>query len=192
MSTEAKLDLPKLDLKATVNLPNTPFPQKGNLPQNEPIRLQKWEAMKLYERLQEARAAAPLYVLHDGPPYANGRIHMGHVLNKVLKDFCVKSRSMMGFRAPYIPGWDCHGLPIEIKVEEALGSKKHEMHTLEIRRAARKHAEKFIALQAADFKRLGIFGEWDRPYLTMNYKYQADIVRTFGKFVEKGSVYKGS
>jgi isoleucyl-tRNA synthetase len=148
--------------------------------------------MDLYHRLQETRAGAPLYVLHDGPPYANGRIHLGHVLNKVLKDFCVKSRSMMGFRAPYIPGWDCHGLPIEIKVEEALGAKKHEMHTIEIRRAARKHAEKFIALQAADFKRLGIFGEWERPYLTMNYKYQADIVRTFGKFVEKGSVYKGS
>ncbi|MDQ3012524.1 MAG: class I tRNA ligase family protein, partial [Acidobacteriota bacterium] len=187
MSTEAKLDL-----KSTVNLPNTQFAQKGNLPQNEPIRLQKWEAMKLYERLQKERADAPLYVLHDGPPYANGRIHVGHVLNKVLKDFCVKSRSMMGYRAPYIPGWDCHGLPIEIKVEEALGSKKHEMPAIEIRRAARKHAEKFIALQAADFKRLGIFGEWDRPYLTMNFKYQADIVRTFGKFVEKGSVYKGS
>lgn len=186
MSTEAKLDL-----KATVNLPKTNFPQKGNLPQNEPIRLQKWNAMDIYAKLREARAGRPLYVLHDGPPYANGRIHTGHVLNKVLKDFCVKSRSMMGNWAPYVPGWDCHGLPIEIKVEEALGSKKHEMPAIEIRHAARKHAEKFVALQAEDFKRLGIFGEWDNPYLTMNYKYQADIVRVFGKFVEKGSVYKG-
>ncbi len=187
MSTEAKLDL-----KATVNLPKTDFPQKGNLPQNEPKRLQKWEAMDIYARLREARAGRPLFVLHDGPPYANGKIHLGHVLNKVLKDIVVKSRSMMGFWAPYVPGWDCHGLPIEIKVEEALGAKKHEMPVVEIRRAARKHAEKFIASQREDFKRLGILGEWERPYQTMNFKYQADIVRSFGKFVERGSVYKGS
>lgn len=187
MSTEAKLDL-----KATVNLPKTDFPQKGNLPQNEPKRLQKWDAMDIYARLREARAGRPLFVLHDGPPYANGKIHLGHVLNKVLKDIVVKSRSMMGYWAPYVPGWDCHGLPIEIKVEEALGAKKHEMPVVEIRRAARKHAEKFIASQREDFKRLGILGEWDRPYQTMNFKYQADIVRSFGKFVERGSVYKGS
>ncbi|MBS1787050.1 MAG: isoleucine--tRNA ligase [Acidobacteria bacterium] len=186
MSTEAKLDL-----KSTVNLPKTDFPQKGNLPQNEPIRLQKWDAMNLYAKLREVRAGKPLYVLHDGPPYANGRLHIGHILNKTLKDFCVKSRSMMGYWAPYVPGWDCHGLPIEIKVEEALGSKKHEMPAIEIRRAARKHAEKFIAIQREDFKRAGIFGEWDNPYQTMNFKYQADIVRCFSTFVEKGSVYKG-
>lgn len=181
----------KLDLKTTVNLPNTEFPQKGNLPQNEPIRLQKWDAMDLYSRLREVRAGKPLYVLHDGPPYANGRLHIGHILNKTLKDFCVKSRSMMGYWAPYVPGWDCHGLPIEIKVEEALGSKKHDMPPVEIRRAARKHAEKFLAIQRDDFKRAGILGEWDNPYQTMNFKYQASIVRSFGKFVEKGSVYKG-
>ncbi|MCI0390375.1 MAG: isoleucine--tRNA ligase [Acidobacteria bacterium] len=180
-----------LDLKTTLNLPDTPFPLKGNLAQNEPVRLKKWEGMKLYELLREMRAGKPLYVLHDGPPYANGRIHLGTVLNKVLKDFCVKSRSMMGYWAPYVPGWDCHGLPIEIKVEEELGSKKHKMPVIEIRRAARKHAEKFIDLQRADFKRLGILGEWENPYQTMNPKYQADIVRVFGKFVEKGSVYKG-
>ena len=191
MSTEAKLDLPKVDLKATVNLPNTDFPQKGNLPQNEPIRLQKWDAMNIYAKLREVRAGKPVYVLHDGPPYANGRLHIGHILNKTLKDFCVKSRSMMGYWAPYVPGWDCHGLPIEIKVEEALGSKKHDMPPVEIRRAARKHAEKFIGIQREDFKRAGIFGEWDNPYQTMNFKYQADIVRSFSKFVEKGSVYKG-
>lgn len=180
-----------LDLKSTVNLPSTGFPQKGNLPQNEPGRLKKWDEMGLYERLREARAGRPLFVLHDGPPYANGRIHLGHVLNKVLKDFCIKSRSMMGYWTPYVPGWDCHGLPIEIKVEEDLGSNKIDMPAIEIRRAARKHAEKFIALQRDDFKRLGILGEWDRPYQTMNFKYQAEIVRVFAKFVEAGSVYKG-
>jgi isoleucyl-tRNA synthetase len=180
-----------LDLKTTVNLPDTPFPQRGNLPQNEPARLKKWEAMNLYELLRNARAGKPLFVLHDGPPYANGRIHLGTALNKVLKDFCIKSRSMMGYWAPYVPGWDCHGLPIEIKVEEELGAKKHQMPLIDIRRAARKHAEKFIDLQREDFKRLGIMGEWATPYKTMNPKYQADIVRVFGKFVEKGSVYKG-
>jgi len=180
-----------LDLKTTVNLPDTPFPQRGNLPQNEPVRLKKWEGMNLYELLRKARAGRPLYVLHDGPPYANGRIHLGTALNKVLKDFCIKSRAMMGFWTPYVPGWDCHGLPIEIKVEEELGAKKHQMPVIEIRRAARKHADKFVDLQRQDFKRLGILGEWENPYKTMNPKYQADIVRVFGKFVEQGSVYKG-
>ncbi|HKQ78402.1 MAG TPA: isoleucine--tRNA ligase [Blastocatellia bacterium] len=186
METEAKVDL-----KTTLKLPETPFPLKGNLAQNEPIRLKKWEEMDLYERLREVRAGQPLFVLHDGPPYANGLIHLGHVLNKVLKDFCVKSRSMMGYWTPYIPGWDCHGLPIEIQVDKALGAKKGEMSKLEIRRAARKHAEKFLALQREDFKRLGIFGEWENPYMTMDPKYQATIVRVFGKFVEEGSIYKG-
>jgi isoleucyl-tRNA synthetase len=180
-----------VELKNTVNLPKTDFPLKGNLAQNEPLRLKKWEELKLYDRLREARAGQPLFVLHDGPPYANGRIHLGHVLNKVLKDFVVKSRSMMGHWAPYVPGWDCHGLPIEIKVEEELGAKKHEMAVIDIRRAARKHAEKFVALQREDFKRLGILGEWENPYETMNFRYQADIVRVFGRFVERGSVYKG-
>jgi isoleucyl-tRNA synthetase len=186
METEAKFDL-----KTTVNLPETSFPLKGNLAQNEPARLKKWEAMDVYERLREVRQGKPLYVLHDGPPYANGRIHLGTALNKILKDFCVKSRSMMGYWAPYIPGWDCHGLPIEIQVDKALGAKKNQMSKLEIRRAARKHAEKFLDLQREDFKRLGIFGEWDDPYMTMDPKYQATIIRVFGKFVEKGSIYKG-
>jgi isoleucyl-tRNA synthetase len=180
-----------VDLKTTVNLPDTSFPLKGNLAQNEPARLKKWEEMDVYERLREARAGRPLYVLHDGPPYANGRIHLGTALNKILKDFCVKSRSMMGHWTPYIPGWDCHGLPIEIQVDKALGAKKGQMSKLEIRRAARKHAEKFLALQREDFKRLGIFGEWENPYMTMDPKYQATIVRVFGKFVEEGSIYKG-
>ena len=147
--------------------------------------------MDLYGQLRHVRAGKPLFVLHDGPPYANGRIHLGHVLNKVLKDFCVKSRSMMGHWSPYVPGWDCHGLPIEIKVEEELGAHKNEMPVIDIRRAARRHAEKFLALQREDFKRLGILGEWENPYQTMNYLYQAEIVRVFGQFVRKGSVYKG-
>ncbi|MBO0726729.1 MAG: isoleucine--tRNA ligase [Blastocatellia bacterium] len=186
METEAKVDL-----KTTINLPDTPFPLKGNLAQNEPARLKKWEEMDLYERLRETRAGRPLYVLHDGPPYANGLIHLGHVLNKVLKDFCIKSRSMMGYWTPYIPGWDCHGLPIEIQVDKKLGAKKEQLSKLEIRREARKHAEEFLALQREDFKRLGILGEWENPYMTMDPKYQATIVRVFGKFVEEGSIYKG-
>ncbi|NDD62845.1 MAG: isoleucine--tRNA ligase, partial [Acidobacteria bacterium] len=179
------------ELKSTVNLPQTDFAQKGNLPQNEPIRLARWAEMDLYGRLREARAGSPVFVLHDGPPYANGRIHLGHVLNKVLKDFCVKSRSMMGYWSPYVPGWDCHGLPIEIKVEEELGAHKNEMPVVEVRRAARRHAEKYLALQREDFKRLGIMGEWDNPYQTMNYRYQAEIVRVFAEFVRKKAVYKG-
>ncbi len=185
MATEEK----SFDLKKTVNLPKTDFPLKGNLAQNEPLRLQKWNAMDIYAKLREARKGRPLFVLHDGPPYANGNIHIGTALNKTLKDFVVKSRSMMGYWSPYIPGWDCHGLPIEIKVEEQLKDKSDRMA---VRKAARAHAEKYVKLQAEDFKRLGIFGEWENPYLTMAPSYQATIVRAFGKFVERGAVYKGS
>ncbi|MBI1764128.1 MAG: isoleucine--tRNA ligase [Acidobacteria bacterium] len=188
MATEATT----LDLKTTVNLPKTDFPLKGNLAQNEPLRLQKWEALGLYEKLREARAGQPLFVLHDGPPYANGNIHIGTALNKILKDFVVKSRSMMGYWAPYIPGWDCHGLPIEIKVEEELKKNKQELDRLTIRKAARVYADKYVGLQREDFKRLGVFGEWEDPYITMAPRYQANIVRAFGKFVERGAVYKGS
>ena len=181
-----------LDLKTTVNLPKTDFPLKGNLAQNEPRRLEQWGALNVYERLREARAGRPRFVLHDGPPYANGNIHLGHALNKSLKDFVIKSRSMMGYWTPYVPGWDCHGLPIEIKVEEQFKGQKNEIDKLAVRKAARAHAEKFVKSQAADFQRLGIFGEWDNPYVTMNPRYQATIVRAFGKFVENGAVYKGS
>src|SRR5215510_14218915 len=141
METEAKVDL-----KTTVNLPETPFPLKGNLAQNEPARLKKWEEMDVYERLREARAGRPLYVLHDGPPYANGRIHLGTALNKILKDFCVKSRSMMGYWTPYIPGWDCHGLPIEIQVSRELGEQVRSMSKLELRKRCRAEAEKWLDL----------------------------------------------
>ncbi len=188
MATEATT----LDLKTTVNLPKTAFPLKGNLAQNEPLRLAKWEALNLYEKLRAARAGRPLFVLHDGPPYANGNIHIGTALNKILKDFVVKSRSMMGYWAPYIPGWDCHGLPIEIKVEEELKKNKQELDRLTIRKAARVYANKYVGLQREDFKRLGVFGEWGDPYITMAPQYQANIVRAFGKFVERGAVYKGA
>lgn len=180
-----------VDLKTTVNLPKTDFPLKGNLAQNEPLRLQKWDAMNIYERLREAREGKPLFVLHDGPPYANGNLHVGHALNKTLKDFVIKSRSMLGYWTPYIPGWDCHGLPIENEVEKKLKGEMETMSTLEIRKAARVHADHFVKAQCEGFKRFGIFGEWDNPYVTMHPAYQANIVRAFGKFVEKGAVYKG-
>jgi isoleucyl-tRNA synthetase len=153
--------------------------------------LRRWEELDVYGKIRAARAGSPSYVLHDGPPYANGMIHMGTAINKILKDIIVKSRSMMGFDAPYVPGWDCHGLPIEIKVEEKLGEKKAGMTKAAIRRECRKYAEKFIDVQRQGFKRLEVFGEWDNPYLTMNYGYEADIARAFGGCVDKGLVYKG-
>ena len=134
---------------------------------------------------------APKFVLHDGPPYANGQIHLGTALNKILKDFVVKSRSMAGFDAPYVPGYDCHGLPIELKVDRELGPKKRDMSVADFRRACRAYAERFIGVMTQEFQRLAIFGDWDHPYLTMNFRYQAAIARALGKFVEKGLVYKG-
>ena len=180
-----------MDLKGSLNLPNTPFPMKANLPSSEPQLLEKWEKMSLYQRIRDRRAHSPIFTLHDGPPYANGNIHLGHAENKILKDFIVKSRTMLGFNAPYIPGWDCHGLPIEIKVDQALGKKKANMSLAEIRQECRNYAARFVELQRQEFKRLGILGEWDSPYLTMSNEYEATIARTFSQFVKKGSVYKG-
>ncbi len=180
-----------LDIKNTLNLPKTSFSMKANLPQREPEMLRHWDKIDVYARIRKARAGSPGYVLHDGPPYANGAIHMGTAMNKIIKDIIVKSRSMMGFDAPYVPGWDCHGLPIEIKVEEQLGPKKAQMSKVAIRRECRKYAEKFIEVQRQGFKRLEVFGEWANPYLTMNYQYEADIARALGEFVDKGLVYKG-
>jgi isoleucyl-tRNA synthetase len=179
------------ELKATLNLPKTSFPMKANLPQNEPKMLARWAEMRIYDRLREARAGAPLYVLHDGPPYANGPIHLGHALNKSLKDFVVKSRNMSGFDAPYVPGWDCHGLPIEIKVDEALGGKKLSMNPLEVRRACREYAGKYLDLQREQFKRIGVFGRFDQPYSTMTPQYESVVVDTLFRFFEQGAVYKG-
>ncbi len=179
------------DLKSTINLPKTDFPMKAGLPQNEPKILERWREMGVYDRIREARKGSPSYVLHDGPPYANGPIHLGHALNKCLKDFVVKSKTMAGFDAPYIPGWDCHGLPIEIKVDQQLGGKKLQMKPLDVRLACRKYAEKYLDLQRDQFKRIGVFGRFDQPYSTMTPQYESVVLATFYAFVEKKFVYKG-
>ncbi|HET9371850.1 MAG TPA: isoleucine--tRNA ligase [Vicinamibacterales bacterium] len=179
------------DWKETLNLPRTEFPMKANLPATEPAMLASWASMDLYGTLRTSRQGRPRFVLHDGPPYANGQIHIGHALNKVLKDLIVKSRSMMGFDAPYVPGWDCHGLPIELNVEKELGAAAKDKAPAEFRRACRAFASKFVESQRQDFERLGIIGDWKNPYLTMTYGYQAMIVRSLGKFVARGLVYKG-
>ena len=179
------------DWKDTLNLPRTDFPMKANLQAAEPQALARWDDIRLYDRIREARAGRPKFVLHDGPPYANGQIHLGTALNKILKDFVVKARTMAGYDAPYVPGYDCHGLPIELKVDRELGPKKREMSVADFRRACRAYAERFIGVMTEEFKRLGVFGDWDHPYLTMNFRYQATIARALGKFVEQGLVYKG-
>jgi isoleucyl-tRNA synthetase len=178
-------------LKSTLNLPQTAFAMKANLPVNEPIRLAAWQQQDLYAQIRAARVGAPRYILHDGPPYANGAIHLGHALNKCIKDFVVKTKTMAGFDSPYVPGWDCHGLPIEIKVDEQLGRKKLEMPPLAVRKACREYAQKYVDLQRSQFERIGVFGRWNNPYLTMSLPYEASIVETFYDFFEKGFVYKG-
>src|SRR3954463_12672856 len=177
--------------KDTVNLPRTDFPMKANLPTTEPQMLARWAAMDLYGKIQARRQGAPKFVLHDGPPYANGQIHLGTALNKILKDFVVKPRSMAGFDSPYVPGYDCHGLPIELKVDRELGPKKRDMSVADFRRACRAYADRFIGVMTQEFERLAIFGDWEHPYLTMNFKYQAAIARALGRFVTRGLVYKG-
>ncbi len=179
------------DLKATLNLPKTAFPMKANLPQNEPKQLEKWEEMRIYDRIREVHRGQPIYVLHDGPPYANGPIHLGTALNKILKDLIVKSRSMSGFDAPYVPGWDCHGLPIEIKVDNDLGRNKLQMDPLDVREACRAYAQKYLDLQRSQFKRLAVFGRWDEPYATMSPDYESYVLETLYGFYEQGLVYKG-
>ncbi len=180
-----------VDLKKTVNLPNKDFPMQAKLPVREPKMLEDWEAMKLYERIREARAGRPQYVLHDGPPYANGNIHLGTAFNKVIKDFVVKSKSMAGFDAPYVPGWDCHGLPIEFKVDQELGKRKASMQASEVRAECRAYAAKFVDIHRREFKRLGVLGRWDDPYLTMSAEYEAVIAQAFVDFLHGGYVYKG-
>ncbi len=183
----------KPDVKSTLNLPRTDFAMKASLAQKEPETIRKWEADRLYERILEKRAAdgRPPFILHDGPPYANGHIHMGTALNKVLKDFIVKSRSMLGHYAPYVPGWDCHGLPIEIHVDKHLGEKKKAMSVTAVREECRKYAEKFIGIQREEFKRLGVLGAWAAPYLTMHPAYEAKVLEYLAAFFEHGEVYKG-
>ena len=187
MSTETPLDL-----KKTINLPKTGFSQKANLAQSEPARLKKWSEANLYEEIRKTRAGKEKFILHDGPPYANADIHLGTAMNKILKDFVVKSRSMMGYDAPYVPGYDCHGLPIELYVDRKLGAKKANMPAVAIRRACREHAAQALKRQTRDFQRLGILGQWDNPYLTMSNHYEAETARLFGRFVERGYVYKGA
>ncbi len=179
------------DWKDTLNLPKTGFPMKANLTQREPEMLARWERGGIYGRIQAARAEAPVFSFHDGPPYANGHIHLGHALNKILKDFVVKSRTMAGFRVTYRPGWDCHGLPIELQIEKEQGRKVRDMEVHAFRRACRAYAEKFIEAQRREFVRLGIFGEWDRPYRTMDYGYEAAIARSFAECFRRGYAYKG-
>ncbi len=179
-----------MDYKRTLNLPNTAFPMKANLVKREPEILEKWEEINLYQLIRRSSTGRKRYMLHDGPPYANGNIHMGTAFNKILKDIIIKSKQMAGYDAAYVPGWDCHGLPIEHKVDMELGSKKLKMSQVEIRQACRRYAEKYIDIQRKEFKRLGVLGEWDRPYLTMNYSYEATIVREFGKFALNGSLVK--
>jgi isoleucyl-tRNA synthetase len=190
MSTETPLDL-----KKTVNLPKTAFAQKANLAQSEPVRLEKWNKLDLYHLIRRACEGRPKFMMHDGPPYANADIHLGTAMNKILKDLIVKSRTMMGFDTPYVPGYDCHGLPIETHVEKALekkGKKKNDLNAETFRRICREHSENALKSQTRDFKRLGILGEWDHPYLTMSNHYEAETVRMFGRFVERGWVYKGA
>jgi len=174
--------------KDTVNLPRTEFPMKANLQTAEPAAIARWEATDLYGQIRARRSGAPKFVFHDGPPYANGQIHLGTALNKILKDFVIKSRTMAGFDVPYLPGYDCHGLPIELKVDRELGSKKRGMSLAEVRRACREYAGRYTDVMTAEFKRLMVFGDWEHYYLTMNPRYQADIARSLGKFVERGLV----
>lgn len=179
-----------MDYKQTLNLPNTPFPMRANLVQREPELIEKWEQMDLYRVIRNRSEGRKRYMLHDGPPYANGHIHMGTAFNKILKDIIIKSKQMADFDAPYVPGWDCHGLPIEHKVDQELGARKGQISQTEMRQACRRYAEKYIDIQRDEFKRLGVLGEWDQPYLTMNYGYEAVIVREFGKFALNGSLMR--
>jgi isoleucyl-tRNA synthetase len=183
-----------MDYKSTLNLPRTDFPMRANLPAREPEILARWEEMRVYEAMQRAHAGRVKFVLHDGPPYANGHVHLGTVLNKVLKDVIVKYKSMAGFHAPYVPGWDCHGLPIELQVERQLADTKRRKETIgkvEVRRLCREYAERFVGVQREEFKRLGVFGAWGTPYLTMAASYEAAEVREFANLIRRGYIYRG-
>jgi isoleucyl-tRNA synthetase len=180
-----------MDYKTTLNLPATDFPMRGNLPQREPEIMRRWTELELDRQLSEPQPGQPNFTLHDGPPYANGNIHIGHALNKILKDIVIKSKRMQGFFAPYVPGWDCHGLPIELKVDQKLGRKKREMTKAEVRKECRTYASEWVGIQSEEFRRLGIFGDWQHPYLTMTNDYEAATARELARFAERGSLYKG-
>ncbi len=178
-------------IKDTLNLPQTSFSMKAKLSQKEPEIIKKWEKINLYQKIQKKREKSPSFVLHDGPPYANGGIHLGTAMNKILKDFIVKTKTMQGYRSPYLPGWDCHGLPIEIKVDQLLGKRKRELSIIEIREECKKYALKYVHIQRDQFKRLGVFGEWEKPYLTMDPEYEGEVIRYLAAFFASGNVYKG-
>src|SRR5438034_2418555 len=181
-----------MDYKHTLNLPQTDFPMKADLVNREPERLSNWARTRLYERIQAERAGTPQFVLHDGPPFANGDVHIGTALNKILKDIIVKYKSLRGFRAPYVPGWDCHGLPIEFKVAQDMrNAGKADADAATIRKACEAYARKYIDIQREQFKRFGILGDWANPYLTLNKEYEADELRLFADIVEQGFVYRG-
>lgn len=180
------------DYKHTLNLPETAFPMRGNLAQREPAMLKQWDEKKLYQKIREASKGRPSFILHDGPPYANGDIHIGHAVNKILKDIIVKSKTLDGFDAPYIPGWDCHGLPIELNVEKKVGKAGVKVDAKTFRDKCRDYANKQVNGQRKDFIRLGVLGDWNKPYLTMDYKVEANIVRALGKIIDNGHLHKGS
>jgi len=181
-----------MDYKATLNLPTTDFPMKGNLSQREPEQLKAWKEKALYRKIREIFQGRPRFILHDGPPYANGEIHIGHAVNKVLKDIIVKSKGLSGFDAPYVPGWDCHGLPIELMVEKKIGKAGVQVDPTEFRHACRQYAAEQVDVQREEFIRLGVFGDWQNPYLTMDFKFEADIIRSLGKICANGHLTKGA
>ena len=180
------------DYKDTLNLPQTAFPMKADLAKREPELLRYWRELDLYQQQRVEFAGRPKFVLHDGPPYANGTIHIGHAVNKVLKDIIVKSQTLSGFDAPYVPGWDCHGLPIEQVVEKKLGKVGVQVDARQFRTACRAFAAEQIASQSTDFQRLGVLGDWEKPYLTMDFRAEADIVRSLARIIANGHLYRGS
>ncbi|HET7096626.1 MAG TPA: class I tRNA ligase family protein, partial [Casimicrobiaceae bacterium] len=177
-----------MDYKKTLNLPDTPFPMRGDLAKREPVWVREWQQKKIYEAIRAASVGRPRFVLHDGPPYANNDIHIGHAVNKILKDVVVKSKQLAGFDAPYVPGWDCHGMPIEVQIEKRHGKN---IPVEETQRLARAYANEQIVKQRTDFERLGVLGDWQRPYTTMAFKSEADEIRTLGRILEKGFIYRG-
>ena len=179
------------DYKSTLNLPQTDFPMKANLAQREPERLKAWAEMDLYGQMREAGKGRPTFILHDGPPYANGELHVGHAINKILKDIIIKSKTLSGFDSPYVPGWDCHGLPIELNVEKKVGKPGHKVTAGEFRQHCREYASKQVEAQKADFVRMGVFGDWSNPYLTMDFQFEANIVRTLAKIIDRGHLHRG-
>src|SRR3989338_2958714 len=180
-----------MDYKATLNLPKTAFPMKADLPAREPAFLARWQQEDLYQQIRNARAGSPRFILHDGPPYANGDIHIGHALNKILKDMIVKYKTMQGFDSLYIPGWDCHGLPIEHQLLKELKQKKGEVDCIEFRKKAYAYAMKYVGIQREQFKRLGVFGQWDQPYLTLSPEYEYWILKSLAALHRKGYIYRG-